>query len=185
MERPGLKRAIEATFWLGLLVLLFVRIGPQLAAAIGLGDEGRPAPNVRLQTLDGSEIALADLRGQVVLVNFWATWCAPCRIEMPGFQRVYERYADRGFTILGMSTDIGTPDLVRDFVTTHGLTFPIGSAPAGALRAFGGGNALPTSFLIDREGRVRHTVRGIFAEPALSQAVQRLVDEPPPPEAAQ
>jgi cytochrome c biogenesis protein CcmG, thiol:disulfide interchange protein DsbE len=179
MRRIGLKQAIEAAFWLGLLALLIVRVGPQLGAALGLGGGDRAAPEVRLQTLGGEEIALADLRGQVVLVNFWATWCAPCRIEMPGFQRVYEKYRDRGFTILGMSTDVGTPDLVRDFVSTYGLTFPIGAAPPGAVRAFGGGNALPTSFLIDREGRIRHTVRGIFAEPALSQAVQRLLADLP------
>jgi peroxiredoxin len=184
MRKPDWKRVIEAAFWAGLLVLIAVRIGPQVGAALGLGGEGRVAPEIRMQTLAGEEIELADLRGQVVLVNFWATWCAPCRIEMPGLQRVYERYADSGFTILGMSTDIGTPDLVRDFVATHALTFPIGAAPAGARRAFGGGTALPMSFLIDRQGRVRHTVRGIFAEPALAQAVQRLLAEGPPSEKA-
>ena len=179
MQKAGWTKAVEAAFWTGLLVLLAVRVGPQVGAALGIGGEGRAAPAVRMQTLAGEEVALADLRGQVVLVNFWATWCAPCRIEMPGFQRVYERYRDRGFTILGMSTDVGTPDLVRDFVATHELTFPIGAAPAGALRAFGAGNALPTSFLIDRQGRIRHTVRGMFAEPALAQAVQRLLEEVP------
>ncbi|MFS8639054.1 MAG: TlpA disulfide reductase family protein, partial [Gemmatimonadota bacterium] len=76
---------------------------PQAASALGLDSGGVDAPDFRVETLDGRTVALSDLRGQVVLVNFWATWCPPCRFEMPGFQRVYEEYRDQGFTILGLS----------------------------------------------------------------------------------
>ncbi|MGH7506910.1 MAG: redoxin domain-containing protein [Longimicrobiales bacterium] len=174
-RRPRWRVWVDVAFWLGLVALLLYRFGPQIGAAAGIGGEARPAPAVRIRTLAGDEIALADLRGEVVLVNFWATWCGPCRIEMPGLQNVYDEYRDRGFTIIGLSLDIGAPDLVRDFVATFGLTFPIGTASAATRRAFGGPPALPTSYLIDREGRVRHTVRGIFAQPALEQAVRRLL----------
>src|SRR5690606_16982844 len=106
----------------------------------------------------------------VVLVNFWATWCPPCRFEMPGFQRVYEEYADEGFVILGLSTDRGSRRAVRDFLSERGITYPVAMATAQSVRAFGAGNLLPTSYLLDRTGKVRYTVRGIYAEPALEQA---------------
>jgi peroxiredoxin len=178
VAKPRWQRILETGFWIGLIIVLGWRFAPQLGALLGLdgGDAGE-APAIQVQTLEGREIALADLRGQVVLVNFWATWCGPCRIEMPGFQRVYEAYRDRGFTIVGLSTDIGSPDLVRAFVARHELTFPIASAGPATQRAFGGIPALPMSFLIDRDGRIRHAVRGIFPSLALEQAVKRLLDE--------
>ncbi|HUG41831.1 MAG TPA: TlpA disulfide reductase family protein [Longimicrobiales bacterium] len=176
-KRRWPRVTIETVLWIAVLGFVGYRLGPQVGAALGVGDAGPPAADIRVTTLEGESIRLSDLRGQVVLVNFWATWCAPCRVEMPGFEKVYEKYRDRGFSIVALSTDRGETGAVADWVGERGLTFPIGMASAEAVRAFGGARTLPTSFLIDRQGRIRHTVRGLFARPALDQAVARLLSE--------
>lgn len=177
MARKRLKLTLEVIFWVGLLGFVGYRLWPQAAAAFGVGSAGTAAPAFEVHTIGGERLTLDELRGQVVLVNFWATWCGPCRVEMPGFQDVYEDLRDDGFTIVGISTDIGTPDLVRDFIRAEGITYPIASVTPEVRRAFGGVRALPKSFLIDRKGMIRHTVTGIFAEPALRKAVERLLEE--------
>lgn len=137
---------------------------------------GMPAaPEVTFQTLAGASLSLGELRGQVVLVNFWATWCGPCREEMPTFQRAFEEHQDEGFTIIGLSKDVGTPDLVRDFIAEYGITYPVGAATPDVERAFGGIWALPTSILIDRQGRIRHRVHGVLSEPELESALAELL----------
>ena len=168
---------IEAILWIAVLAFVGYRIWPQAAAAIGYGAGGTQAPEIQVQTLDGRTVALSDLQGQVVLVNFWATWCPPCRWEMPGFQRTYEAYRDQGFTILGLSTDRMGRRAVQEFLDEYGITYPVAMAPAGSEHAFGGIRVMPTSFLIDRQGRIRHTVRGYFSETALDQAVRKLLAE--------
>jgi peroxiredoxin len=163
--------------WILLLGFLAYRISPQVKAAFGAGTGGSAAPTFQLPTLDGEVIALEEYRGRVVLVNFWATWCPPCRIEMPGFQRVYEDRRDEGFVVLGISTDRTGEREVREFLAERGITFPVAMATARVVQDFGGVRALPTSFLIDRQGRIRQEIKGIFAEPALRMAVSHLLEE--------
>ena len=163
--------------WILLLGFLAYRIAPQVKAAFGAGGGDSVAPAFQLRTLEGEPVSLERYRGQVVLVNFWATWCPPCRIEMPGFQRVYEDRRDEGFVVLGLSTDQAGVGVVREFLAERDLTFPVAMATGRVVRDFGGVQALPSSFLIDREGRIRHEVKGIFAEPALRMAVGRLLEE--------
>lgn len=178
-KRSGWRRAIDGALWLLVLGMLGWRFGPQLLAATGVGDMAIPAPAFEVSTLDGDTISLDGLRGNVVLVNFWATWCGPCRLEMPAFEQVWrERKAD-GLVILGLSTDVTGAAAVREFATARDITYPIAMAPRMTIRDFGGIRALPTSFLIDREGRIRHQVTGYFAEPALRAALGRLLDEEP------
>jgi peroxiredoxin len=176
-----LRRVVTLDLILWMLVAGFVgyRMWPQVAAAFALGGPIDLSPDFALTTLEGESVTLDSLRGEVVLVNFWATWCPPCRVEMPGFERVYRDRRDDGFTIVAISTDRGGVDAVRDFLETRDLTFPVAMADAGMVRDFGDLRALPTSFLIDRQGRVRHEVSGIFAEPALRRAVDRLLAESP------
>lgn len=172
------RRALDVAFWLVVLGVLGWRVWPQASAAIGIAAGELPVPDVVFTTLEGDSIAMAELRGQVVLVNFWATWCGPCRVEMPGFQDVYESRRDRGFTIIGVSQDVGTPDLVRDFLHHNDISYPIVSGSAAIERAFGGVRALPTSFLVGRDGRIRHVVTGVFLETTLRASVDRLLEEP-------
>jgi cytochrome c biogenesis protein CcmG, thiol:disulfide interchange protein DsbE len=174
-RRSALGRAAEIVLWVAVIGLVAWRFGPQIGAALGLRPGSEPAPDFMVETLDGETVRLADLRGQVVLVNFWATWCPPCRIEMPGFERVWQDYADQGFVIVGLSVDQGVRSDVVRWVEDRGLTFPIAFAPGAVVRSYGGANVLPTSILIDREGRIAHRVQGYYAEPALRAAVRRLL----------
>jgi peroxiredoxin len=98
---------------------------------------------------------------------------------MPGFERVYEAKRAKGFTIVGISTDAIGSRAVADFVRERGITYPIAMATGAVVQAFGGARTLPTSFLIDREGRIRNEVKGIFTSVALEQAVDRLLAEAP------
>ena len=186
MIRPTLRLprsvrvALDFTFWAIVLGVLAWRAWPQASAAVGIARGERPVPDVAFTTLDGQPSTTADLRGQVVLVNFWATWCGPCRVEMPGFQDVYDSRRERGFIILGVTQDVGTPDLVRQFLRERDIRYPIVTGSAAVERAFGGVSALPTSFLIGRDGRIRHVVTGIFLEATLASAVDRLLAEPVP-----
>lgn len=120
--------------------------------------DGRPAP-VRYTTLDGRSLSLEDLRGKVVLVNFWATWCPYCRHEMPAMERFYRDYRDRGFEIIAFSVDDGPLPVVA-FMREKGYTFPAAMADVAIQQAFGGVSRLPTSYILDTEGRLRHKVHG-------------------------
>jgi cytochrome c biogenesis protein CcmG, thiol:disulfide interchange protein DsbE len=173
-------RTLEALLWVAVLGFAGHRLWPQVAAAFDVGIARKEAPSFAVTTLDGEPVSMESLRGQVVLVNFWATWCAPCRIEMPGFERVYQEKKEQGFVIVGLATDrTGSADVER-FLADRGISFPVAMAAGEITREFGGLRGIPTSFLIDRDGRVRHTVTGIFAEPALRMAVNRLLAEPAP-----
>ncbi len=174
------SRLLHTALVLTAVCLVAWRAWPRVAAALGAGRSGAPAPPLRVTTLRGDSLSLAGLRGQVVLVNFWATWCPPCRAEMPGFEKVYEEKKDRGLVILGIAEDDDGPVPVSAFVVERGITYPIAMYTPATERLFGGINAIPTTFLIDRAGRIRFQVRGSFARPALEQAVDRLLAEPAP-----
>ncbi len=172
---------LKARFDLILLVAVLgafaYRFGPQVGAALGIGGESTEVSSGLIQTLNGDAISLEQLRGKVVLVNLWATWCPPCVLEMPGFQRVYEDYREQGFVVLGLSRDEGSPDLVRAFLRQKGITYPVAMEAGSGIEGFGRVTTLPASFLIGRDGTVRHRVTGIYAEPTLRMAVQRLLEE--------
>jgi peroxiredoxin len=177
-SRP--RRLAEGVLWAALLAFVSYRLWPQVGAAFAVGGPGEPAPAFTVTTLEGEQVSLESLRGQVVLLNFWATWCAPCRIEMPGFQRVYRDKKDQGFEIVALSTDHEGAGKVASYVADRGVTFPVAMAPGATVQNYRGGNMIPTSILIDRNGRIRHRVTGIFAEPALRLAVNRLLAEDSP-----
>ncbi len=177
------KPSVGTVLWLAVLAFLGLRLWPELAAAAGVGGSHDRAPELRLATLAGDSIRPESLAGKVVLVNFWATWCPPCRVEMPGFESVWRSRASRGFTIVGLADDAAAPATIQAFLRQRGITYPVAKADAEVERAFGSPNVLPTSFLVDRAGRIRYTVRGIFAQPALALAVDRLLQEPAPADA--
>ena len=127
-------------------------------------DAGEEAPPIALPRIDGDTLSLAELRGKVVMLNIWATWCAPCRLEMPSMQRVYEQLREQGLEVVAVAVDkdpgLRQPDgairgLVSDFVEQLGLTFPVVVDPTGGTERLYGVDALPTTFLIDRRGRIR------------------------------
>ena len=151
---------------------------PQVAAAFGVASSNAAVPAFELTALDGTPISASQLRGKVVLLNFWATWCPPCRVEMPGFQHTYDRLRDRGFVVVGVAMDANGSAAVARFLGDRHITYPVAMASPGIVASFGGVSLLPTSFLIDREGRIRNEVKGMFASLTLAQAVERLLAEP-------
>lgn len=175
--RRSWLRALEASLWVVVAALFVWRVTPQLRAAVGRPAAGADAPAVSLAMLQGGSLPLRELQGQVVLVNFWASWCPPCRAEMPGFQAVYDARRAAGFTVVGVSMDDASPERVAAFLRDHHITYPVALATPPTVAAFGGVNDLPTSFLIDRRGRVRYTVRGVFAPQTLRSAVDSLLAE--------
>ncbi len=183
---PAWKRAlvwVERIVTAGILVFVAVRLAPQIGALVGFSPGGTAHPSYTLVTLDGDTIRSSDLRGSVVVANFWATWCVPCRLEMPSLQNLHERHAGEDLRVLGFAVDVGGGAGVRAFVDERGITYPIGRASGAEQRAFGGIAGIPTTFVIDRDGTVRHRVVGYFAPPALEAAVSRLLGKPAAPDA--
>jgi len=171
------RRALEVILWAGVLGFAAYRFGPQIGAALGVGAGQERVGWTTVETVDGSILTPGDLREKVVLVNVWATWCPPCVIEMPGFQDVYSEFRDQGFVVLGVSRDDGNAEKVRAFLREKEITYPVAMADAARLPWLAEVGTLPTSFLIGRDGTVRHRVEGFFAEATLRMAVKRLVAE--------
>ncbi|MGF1546379.1 MAG: TlpA family protein disulfide reductase [Thiotrichales bacterium] len=138
---------------------------------------GKRRPDFSLPDLDGAIRDLREWDGQVVLVNFWASWCPPCRKEMPGFERVYRQLKDRGFQIVGVA--IEDPEAARAFVDEIEISYPLlhGRADASAIsREFGNRmGALPFSVLIDRDGVMRFFRAGELSEAQLTAEAERLL----------
>lgn len=180
--RPLRRRLLvwaERLVFAGVLVFAAVRLGPQMGALLGVGPDLGSSPDYAFTALDGTRIDSSELLGKVVVLNFWATWCGPCKLEMPSLQALHEDREQDGVVVLGLATDVGPAEAIEDFVRVRRFTFPIGRATQRHRAAFGGIVGIPTTYLIDRSGTVRHKVVGYFAPPALRTAVDRLVNEDP------
>jgi cytochrome c biogenesis protein CcmG, thiol:disulfide interchange protein DsbE len=150
--RPFAKTARPGAVLLSALFVLSA-CGPDLRTGGGLN---APAPAFEAPTMEGELVSLEDLRGQVVLLNMWATWCPPCRWEMPHLQSLHEELGDRGLAVVGVSVDsAGSDRQVRQFLDELGITFMILRDPAERGHRLFGGYGLPITVLIDGEGIVR------------------------------
>ena len=133
------------------------------------------APDFSLETLDGQTVSLSDLRGQVVLINFWATWCPPCREEMPAIQSVYDRYRDQGFTVLAVNL-LETNAEVTEFTDEMGLTFPILMDRSAEVFFLYRVRGLPTTFFLDQAGVIQSIkIGGPMAEDFIEGQVTDLL----------
>ena len=143
--------------------------------------KGFYAPDFSLPTLSGEVITLSELHGQPVLINLWATWCPPCRAEMPDLQAIYETYQEQGFLVLAINaTYQDSPASVSAFVEEYELTFPILMDHDGETARQYQMRALPTSFFVDREGIIQEVIVGGPMAPALLQVrVEQLLEETP------
>lgn len=118
------------------------------------------APDFALRDLAGREYRLADLRGKIVFLNVWATWCPPCREEMPSMEQLHRRLAGSDFVMLAVSEDAGGKKVVEPFVRELGVTFPVLLDPEGVVPRRYGVTGYPETFIIDREGRIIQHLRG-------------------------
>src|SRR5579885_3622036 len=133
--------------------------------------KGDVAPDFALQSLDGKTVHLSDYRGKAVLLNFWATWCAPCKIEMPWFVELQKQYGPQGLQIIGVALDSDPPD-VKKFITDIGVNYVvlIGNDKVGNL--YGGVQGLPTTFYIGRDGKVVSRAFGLISHREIEQNIQ-------------
>lgn len=147
-----------------------VRPAPSSAALVG-GEVGDTAFDFALEDLSGRTVRLSDFRGKVVLVDFWATWCPPCREEIPGFVDLHAKYRARGVEFVGISFD-QSADPVRRFVRSFGIEYPIVFGTPDVAMAYGGVDAIPTTFVIDREGRIRAKHTGYSPPELFAKAIE-------------
>ena len=152
--RRGLARC-----WVVAALLALAAGGVHAADPFGALDVERPrqrvaAPDFRLPTLDGNEVRLSQYRGKVILLNFWATWCRPCREEMPSLQKLWAQFRGQDFVILAVAADRGNPRTVARFAAELNLDFPILLDPAGEVRRHYEVYGLPMTYLIGRDGRI-------------------------------
>ncbi|MEW6544462.1 MAG: TlpA disulfide reductase family protein [Nitrospirota bacterium] len=138
---------------------------------------GAEAPNFQLRDLEGRSVTLASYRGRVVLVNFWATWCGPCRVEMPGMEALYREFSRKDFEILAVSTDQQGAAVTRPFRDELGLTFPILHDSEFRVGVAYGARTLPMTFLVDRRGIITHRIFGArnWQTPEGRQLIKTLV----------
>jgi len=134
------------------------------------------APDFKLTTLDGKDVTAASLKGKVVVVDFWATWCGPCVAEIPGYVELHKKYAKDGLVIIGVSVDRGGAAKVKQFADKNGMDYLVAMGDDGALgEAFGGFDAIPTTFLIDRDGNIRHQKTGLMPHADYEALVKQLL----------
>ena len=137
----------------------------------------REAPDFTLPLLDGGQLRLSSYRGKVVLLDFWATWCVPCREETPHFVELQQKYGDRGLQIIGVSMD-DSPDPVRPFYQQFHMNYPVVMGTADVGSAYGGVLGLPIAFLIDRDGRIYSKHMGATAAAVFEKDVTSLLQTP-------
>ena len=135
------------------------------------------APIVEMRDLDGRPVSLASLRGKVVLVNFWATWCGPCRAEIPDLVALQEKYRDQ-LQVIGISQDEVPVDLVRRFAADHRMNYPVVMSTPEIEKLFPGVNALPTSFIVDRASRIVQKHVGMLTASLTEQETRSLAGLP-------
>lgn len=156
------------------LAALLAGCGPAEPARPAVVEKPAPhAPGFELERLDGGAIALADLRGQVVVVDFWATWCGPCEQTIPVLQAFHEKYAER-VNVLGVSVDWDR-EAIAPFVAEHGMTYPVLLGDEGLALRFGA-PGFPSLFVIDAEGRIHESHVGVISLPELEAAVAPLLE---------
>ena len=158
------------------LVILAVVLSRR-SSNISLAPGSTAAPGWELKDTDGKPVKLSEFKGKVVILDFWATWCGPCRMEIPGFVELQKQYGDRGVVVIGISLDEGGPQGVKTFMKQFNINYPIVMGDEKVTRDYGGIEGIPTTFILDRQGRIvaRHT--GYREKQQFEKEIKRLLDE--------
>jgi len=155
-----------------MLTLLLAPAAPRLATS----DTTAPAPAFVLHDLDGKTLRFTDFKGRPMVVDFWATWCQPCRAAMPQLNSLQDRFAQRGLFVLGISVDDGGPQRVRRFADKLGVKFRLAMADERVLDQYGPIRSIPTTFFIDRRGQVVRRVVGYLDPETMESYALELFD---------
>jgi thiol-disulfide isomerase/thioredoxin len=157
---------------------------PSKDAPAGLPDgtpdlRGKVAPNFALKDLSGKTVSLKDYRGKAVLVNFWATWCAPCKVEMPWFEKLSQQYAAQGLVILGVTAEDVPRDEAAKSAQSLGVSYPILLRGDTIANDWGGLDGLPSSFYINRQGVIVDETIGLYSKDEVEAMVKRILSDAP------
>ena len=160
-----------------LLVVLGFFVYRQYLPAMDLSEDLGAAPDFTLPDLDGRPFTLSAYRGNVVVLNFWATWCPPCRAEIPGFIALQDAFREAGVVFVGVALDDEGAAVVAPYAEERGMNYPVLVDGWQAAARYGGIGTVPTTFLIDAEGRIRYRHTGILLKPSLRAALAELTRE--------
>jgi len=139
-------------------------------------DLKKAAPEWQLNDVDGKPVKLSDFKGKVVILDFWATWCPPCRREIPGFVSIQKKYADKGFTVIGVSVDEQGPSVVKPFMRLLEMNYPVVMGTPKIVVDYGGIEAIPTTFVIDRQGNVVTAYEGFTDQATFESVIAPLLE---------
>jgi thiol-disulfide isomerase/thioredoxin len=155
--------------------LNFALVLMMLALSQSYAQKPQQAPNIKLKAQDGKIVELAKLRGKVVAINFWATWCGPCRKEIPGMMEVYSQYKAKWFEILGVALDEDGWDVVKPYIEKSKMTYPVVVGDGNLAQAYGGIDAIPATFFVDKKGNVVKKHVGYMSKEDFENAVKGLL----------
>jgi len=137
---------------------------------------GTPAPDFTLPSLDGKTVSLSEFKGKAVLVNFWATWCGPCKIETPWLVELQNEYGSQGLQIVGVAMDDSGKDEIARFAKDMGMNYPVLLGKEAVGEAYGGVPALPESFFIGRDGKIVDKIMGIEGKADIETAIKKALN---------
>lgn len=148
-------------------------------ATLSTGDvKGAMAPDFTLKTIDGKEMKLSDLRGKAVLLNFWATWCGPCKIEIPWFMELEKQYAPQGLVIVGVAMDDNAKDVVPKFAQDMKIDYPVLLGTEQVADQYGGVEGLPMTFYIGRDGKIVKRIAGLTSHHDIEESIKDALNTP-------
>ena len=148
------------------------------ASSVKPDTQRHPAPDFRLTDADGKAVRLSDYRGKVVLLDFWATWCGPCKIEIPWFEEFQRKNQDRGLVVLGVSMDDEGWPVVKPFLKSLNINYRVVIGNDQTAQLYGGVDALPTTFLIDRDGKIAAVHVGLVDRKEFENGIEQLLQAP-------
>ena len=174
-----MKRDPVVIIVVAMVVTVMLVFGFQMARRTGRGVsagpsmKGQTAPDFTLESLDGKTVHLSDFRGKGVLLNFWATWCQPCKIEMPWFAELQKQYGPQGLQIVGVAMDDASPKEISEFAHDLGVNYPILVGKEAVGDAYGGVQFLPATFYIGRDGKVVDKVFGLKGRGEIEENIKK------------
>ncbi|PKG82579.1 TlpA family protein disulfide reductase [Colwellia sp. 75C3] len=171
--KPNIKAKIKTLLTKSLLASFFF-----IATSVNALEIGQPAPDFTLKSMAGTNLKLTEQRGKIIVINFWASWCGPCRKEMPVLQKFYDKYQELGVSVWGVNVEQEN-QAGRDFLADLNLSFPILFDASNTISAMYQVEAMPTTIIVDRDGLVRYAFKGYKPgyEKKYAKAIKKLIRE--------